>query len=45
VTRPQDGGVTLLASVVRLSAVATVSALMPASRASRIDPICALRQE
>ena len=38
-------GVTLVATPAVLSAIATVSGFLPASRASRIDPIRALRHE
>ena len=41
---PHDG-VTLIASAALLAAIAIFSALAPASRASRIDPIRALRHE
>jgi len=38
-------GVTMVATAVLLSAIATVSGFLPASRASRINPIRALRHE
>jgi len=41
---PYDG-VTLLATVAILSAIAAAAGFLPASRASRIDPVRALRHE
>jgi ABC-type antimicrobial peptide transport system permease subunit len=38
-------GVTIIATVGILAAIAAVSALLPANRAARIDPIQALRHE
>jgi ABC-type antimicrobial peptide transport system permease subunit len=41
---PHDG-VTMVATLAVLAAIATVSGYLPANRASRIDPIRALRHE